>query len=64
MTIQKNPDKLTEIDRKLGITIRECKKCRFRFHVLPKQKSNFRNKKDESQERNDICFMCEMEKIK
>ncbi len=61
MTKEKNPDKLSPIDLKLGITIRECSICRFRFHVLPKQKSNFRNKEEQPQERNDICFICIME---
>ncbi len=61
MTKDKNPDKLSPTDLKLGIRMIECAICRFRFHVLQKQKTNFRNKEQEPQERNDICLSCVME---
>ena len=61
MTIQKNPDKLSEIDRKLGVIMRECRICGFRFHVLPKRKMNFKNKENELQEDDSLCFLCVME---
>ena len=62
MSIEKNPDKLSPIDLKLGITMRECAICKFKFHVLPKRQTNFRKgKEQEQQEKNDICLSCVME---
>ena len=61
MEIDKNPNNLSPIDRQLGITMVKCKKCGFLFHVLPKRKSRFREKENELQEPNDLCFVCILE---